>query len=99
MKPGVAPHVHSREEEGFYLLEGEITLLVADERIVATAGTFVNLPVGTPHLFKNESRHTAKLLISVVPAGPERMFLAFGVPVPQGAAAAPPPAKEEVERL
>ena len=52
---GPPPHVHSREEEGFYILEGEITFQVGDERIVATAGMFANMPVGTPHSFKNES--------------------------------------------
>ncbi len=34
------PHVHSREEEGFYVLEGEIAFTVNGERVVATAGTF-----------------------------------------------------------
>jgi quercetin dioxygenase-like cupin family protein len=96
---GPPPHVHSREEEGFYVLEGEITLQVGDGRIVATAGTFANLPVGTPHSFKNEGRRPAKLLISVAPAGLERMFFEFGVPVPQGATTAPPPAREEIEKL
>src|SRR5450755_3841521 len=49
---GPPPHVHSREGEGFYILEGEINLHVGDERIVAKAGTFANMPVGTPHSFK-----------------------------------------------
>src|ERR1700688_755680 len=52
---GPPPHVHSREEEGFYIIEGEITLQVAKERIVVTAGMFANMPVGMPHSFKNES--------------------------------------------
>jgi quercetin dioxygenase-like cupin family protein len=96
---GPPPHVHSREEEGFYVLEGEIILQVGDERIVATAGMFANMPVGTPHAFKNESRRPAKLLISVAPAGLEQMFFELGVPVPQGATTAPPPAQEEIEKL
>src|SRR3954465_5369925 len=48
---GPPPHVHHREEEGFYILEGEITFQIGDERIVAKAGTFANMPVGTPHGF------------------------------------------------
>src|ERR671937_350534 len=68
---GPPPHVHSREEEGFYVLEGEITFTVNGERVVATAGTFANVPVGTPHSFKNESSKPAKMLISVAPAGLE----------------------------
>src|SRR3954454_2610781 len=50
---GPPPHTHSREEEGFYVLEGEITFQVGDQRLVASAGTFANLPVGTRHSFKN----------------------------------------------
>ena len=87
------PHIHSREEESFYVLEGEITLQVGEERVVATVGTFANLPVGTPHSFKNESRRPAKLLTWVAPAGLEQMFFQFGVPVPQGATTAAPPTK------
>jgi hypothetical protein len=39
------------------------------------------------------------MLISVAPAGLERMFFESGVPVAQGATTASPPTKEEIERL
>src|SRR5947207_4189361 len=71
---GPPPHVHSREEEGFYVLEGEITLRVGEKTIIAGAGMFANLPVGTPHSFKNESALPARMLISIAPAGLEKMF-------------------------
>jgi hypothetical protein len=58
-------HIHSREEEGFSVLEGEITFLVGDKRLVARAGTFGNMPAGTLHTFKNESGKPARMLISV----------------------------------
>lgn len=96
---GPPPHVHSREEEGFYILEGEITFQIGDQRLVATAGMFANMPVGTPHAFKNESGKPAKMLISVAPAGLEKMFFEFGVLVAQGATTAPPPTKAEIEKL
>jgi quercetin dioxygenase-like cupin family protein len=96
---GPPPHVHSREEEGFYVLEGEITFTIDGKPLVATAGMFANMPVGTPHSFKNESNRAAKMLILVAPAGLEKMFFDFGVPVPQGATTAPPPTKEEIEML
>ena len=69
---GPPPHVHSREEEGFYVLEGEVTFLAGEERIVAGPGVFINMPVGTQHTFKNESGQPARMLISVAPAGLER---------------------------
>jgi mannose-6-phosphate isomerase-like protein (cupin superfamily) len=96
---GPPPHVHSREEEGFYILEGEITFQIGDQRLVATAGIFANMPVGTPHSFKNESKHPARMLISVAPAGLEKMFVECGVPVASGATTAPPPTQAEIEKL
>src|SRR5688572_18710709 len=96
---GPPPHVHSREEEGFYVLEGEITFTVNGETVVATAGTFANMPVGTLHSFKNESNKPAKMLISVAPAGLEQMFFEVGVPLADGAATAGPPTKDEIEKL
>ncbi len=96
---GPPPHVHRREEEGFYVLEGEITFFVGDQRLIASAGTFANMPVGTPHSFKNENDKPARMLISVAPAGLERMFFEVGVPVPAGATTAAPPTQEEIDRL
>jgi quercetin dioxygenase-like cupin family protein len=96
---GPPPHVHSREEEGFYVLEGEITFTVNGEKVIATAGTFANMPVGTPHSFRNESARPAKMLISVAPAGLERMFFEVGVPLAEGATTAAPPTKDEIEKL
>lgn len=96
---GPPPHVHSREEEGFYILEGEIKFTVNGERVVATAGTFANMPVGTPHSFKNESDKPARMLISVAPAGLEQMFFDVGVPLAEGATTAALPTKDEIEKL
>jgi quercetin dioxygenase-like cupin family protein len=96
---GPPPHVHSREEEGFYILEGEITFQIGDQRLVATVGTFANMPVGTPHSFKNEADRPARMLISVAPAGLEEMFFEFGVPLAEGATTASPPTMEEIEKL
>jgi mannose-6-phosphate isomerase-like protein (cupin superfamily) len=96
---GPPPHVHSREEEGFFVLEGEITFTIGEKRLVASAGMFANMPVGMPHSFKNESSKPAKMLISVAPAGLEQMFFEFGVRLPEGSTTALPPTKEEIEKL
>ena len=96
---GPPSHVHSREEEGFYIVEGEITLQVDDKQMIATAGMFANMPIGVPHSFKNESNKPAKMLIIVAPAGLEQMFFEVGVPVAEGSTAALPPTHEEIEKL
>lgn len=95
---GPPPHVHSREEESFYLLDGEITFMIDGERIVATTGTFANLPVGSLHSFQNFTDKTARMLISVAPAGLEKMFFEVGQPVQLGDQP-PPPSQAEIEKL
>ncbi|MEI8382023.1 MAG: cupin domain-containing protein [Planctomycetota bacterium] len=80
-------------------MEGEITFQIGEKRVVATAGMFANMPVGTPHSFKNESNKPAKMVISVAPAGVENMFFEFGVPLPEGSMTALLPTKEEIEKL
>ena len=96
---GPPPHVHSREEEGFYILEGEIAFTIDGKRVVATPGMFANMPVGTPHSFKNETNKPAKMLATVAPAGLEKMFMEIAVPLAEGATTALPPTKEDVEKL
>jgi quercetin dioxygenase-like cupin family protein len=51
--PGVGPglHVHDREEEQFYVLEGELTYRVGEETIRASVGDFIHIPRHTPHGF------------------------------------------------
>jgi quercetin dioxygenase-like cupin family protein len=96
---GPPPHVHSRENEGFYILEGEITFQIGEERVVATAGTFASMPIGMPHSFKNESNQIARMLITIAPAGLEAMFFGTGLVVPQGATTVQPATKEEIEKM
>jgi mannose-6-phosphate isomerase-like protein (cupin superfamily) len=96
---GPPPHVHSREVEGFYILEGEITITIDGERVVAKPGMFANMPIGTPHSFRNESGQPARMLISVAPAGLEKMFFEVGVLLAEGATTALPPTREEIDRL
>ncbi len=96
---GPPPHTHSREEEAFYVLEGQITFSVNGERLVATSGMFANMPVGSQHSFRNESNEVAKMLIMVAPAGLEQLFLEVGVPLPEGATTALPPTAQDIDRL
>ena len=95
---GPPPHVHSREEESFYVLEGEITFNVEGQQIVAAAGTFANMPIGSLHSFKNVTDKTARMIISVAPAGLEKMFFEVGAAVKLGETP-PPPTKAEIEKL
>ena len=71
---GPAPHIQTREEEAFYVLEGEVVFRADGERIVVQTGAYLNIPRDVPHYFKNESAATARMLIFFAPAGIEGMF-------------------------
>jgi quercetin dioxygenase-like cupin family protein len=95
---GPPPHIHSREDEAFYVLDGEVTFQLNDERFVATAGAFLNIAVGSLHCFKNETGKPARMLIWVTPAGLEKMFFEAGRPLAVGEEPASP-TKAEIELL
>ncbi len=75
---GPPPHVQTREEEAFYILEGEVTFYADGEQIDGTTGSWVNIPKGVRHNFRNETDTTARLLIFFAPAGIERAFREMG---------------------
>lgn len=92
-------HRHSREEECFYVLEGEITFQLDGERLVAGPGTFVHLPAGVAHGFRNETGRPARMLGQVVPAGLEKMFFEFGAPIADKNTPPPQPTPDDIARL
>ncbi len=73
-KGGEPPrHVHRREDEAFYVLEGEIVCYVGEEIHGAGPGTFVFLPRDVPHSFAVET-DAARVLVLVAPGGFEGFF-------------------------
>jgi len=95
---GPPPHTHSREEETFYVLAGEITFMVEGDTFTAGPGTFANLPLGSLHNFHNATDQPARMLISVTPAGFEQMLFEAGRVLKPGETASPP-TKEEIRKL
>jgi quercetin dioxygenase-like cupin family protein len=86
---GPPPHIHRREDETFYLVEGEIEFLLDDEIVNAGPGDFVNVPRGTVHRFLNTGTGTARMILTFTPAGMERFFEETLEPAPNGAHDAP----------
>lgn len=81
-KGGEPPlHVHSREDELFYVLDGEVLLQRGMSRIEAGPGTSVWLPRGVPHGFAVQTE-TARLLNQYTPAGLEKAHRSFAKPAP-----------------
>lgn len=66
-------HVHDREDEACYVLDGEITFYVGDKVISASAGTWLYLPRRIPHSLRIESDE-ARTLWLIVPGGFESFF-------------------------
>ncbi|MBY0491316.1 MAG: cupin domain-containing protein [Gemmatimonadaceae bacterium] len=77
-------HVHSREDEWFYVLDGELVFEVDGIRHVVTAGGSVYLRRGLPHRYQNFTDRDARLLIAVTPSGLDRFFEAMDAVTPPG---------------
>lgn len=71
---GPPPHIQTREEEGFFILEGTVTFWPDGEEVVAGPGTFLHVPRGVVHHFRNDGEVPARMLIWFAPAGIEEMF-------------------------
>ena len=67
------PHIHHREDETFYILEGEMTASVCGQTIKGTAGTVILLPGNVVHSFEIESEQM-RMLVLPTPAGGEGYF-------------------------
>jgi quercetin dioxygenase-like cupin family protein len=68
------PHIHHREDETFYILEGSLELRVGEVTYLAGPGDYLQVPRGTVHALRNVGEHTARALVTFVPAGLERFF-------------------------
>ena len=73
------PHVHSREDELFYVLEGEFDVYVGKEVFNGKIGECIFLPRFTPHAFVIRSPRL-RLLILFAPAGVEEAFRSMSSP-------------------
>lgn len=87
-------HLHPSFDEGFYVLDGELTFRVGDELVTGRQGTFAFAERGTPHTFANLSGEPARLLIICTPAGFERYFARVAA---ERAGEEPPPWAREPE--
>lgn len=92
------PHLHHREDEAFWVLEGDLEIMAGEQKFEAGAGSFVHLPRGIAHAYKNIGATPARFLTLMVPAGLERFFEEVGKP-PTDSHSPPPFEEEDVEKL
>src|SRR5919199_3385643 len=97
---GPPPHIHYQQEEAFYVLEGTFSFLSGDKTIEAEPGSFMWIPRGTLHTFKNTGAQNGRVLVtSTLPGSHERFFREVGVPVSDKASFEAPAGPPDMEKV
>jgi quercetin dioxygenase-like cupin family protein len=93
-------HVHRRDDEGFWILEGDVTFEVGDATIEAHAGDYAFGPRNIPHRY-TVGNDGCRMLFITVPGGLEDLIRDTGEPAPSRTAPPlpEPPDPAEMERL
>ncbi len=78
---GPPPHIHHREDESFYMIEGEYEFASGEETLRVGAGSLLYVPKGTLHAHKNVGEGEGKMLVAQTPGGLyEHFFEEVGKP-------------------
>lgn len=96
---GSPPHVHSREDESFYVLSGEVDFTIDGKKTRAVAGDVLFGPRGIPHEFTGASDTAARMICLASPGGFEKFFEAVGKRVTDISTPPAAPTDAEVQRL
>jgi quercetin dioxygenase-like cupin family protein len=98
-EPGFGPpaHVHHREDEAIYVVDGEFVVTIDGEDVAAGPGSLVHVAKGRVHTHRNVGPTPGRLVTVYVPAGFEQIFVDLGEPIADGAAG--PSAPFDPQRL
>ena len=96
--PGTATplHVHHKEAEAFYLLEGSMTYRAGKDVFRLEAGDFIYLPVDIPHAFRITGASAARFLALAVPGAVLDLYQEVGRPARERRLPEAPPGPEEI---
>jgi mannose-6-phosphate isomerase-like protein (cupin superfamily) len=89
-------HVHYREDEAFWILEGDVTITVGETTVECHAGDYAFGPRGIPHRF-TVGENGCRMLFILTPGGFEGLVREMGEPA--RARTLPPPAEPDMERV
>lgn len=92
------PHVHTREDESFYLLDGEINFIVGEQTYPAKKGHWMFLPRNIQHTFQVQTDH-AEVLVHLSPGGFENYFIEMSEPARELAIPPKPQGPPDIKRL
>jgi quercetin dioxygenase-like cupin family protein len=99
---GPPPHVHSSEDESFFMLEGTAIFQAGGQTIHGKPGDFIHIPRGTVHTFRNDASVPARALVIISPAGPtgmQQFFEEAFTPTTDRTASPPPITEELIKRM
>ncbi|HET7273166.1 MAG TPA: cupin domain-containing protein [Rubrobacter sp.] len=97
---GAPPHIHHRETEAYYVLDGEIEFLRGEHTVRASVGEFVFVPRDVVHGFTNVGLEPARFMGIVTPGGlHEKLLSGMGEPAKTETLPQPPEGPPDVERL
>lgn len=71
---GIPRHRHTREDESFWVLEGQVEFVVEDTTTMVEPGGVIYAPRGVAHSFRAVSATPTRMLVHISPAGLETMF-------------------------
>lgn len=71
---GIPPHIHTREDEIFRVIKGQIEIMVNGETTILKEGDLAFAPKNLPHAWKVVGTEKAKMITTAFPAGIEFMF-------------------------
>ena len=92
-KGGPPPHIHGREDEYFYILDGHFSFLLGDQIVEADPGSFQYVPKAILHTYQNIGTKPGKMLVIVRPVGFEGFWLEIGKRMELGTVPSPPDAE------
>ena len=76
---GPPRHVHHRDDEAYYILEGQYEIYRANEPPTKAApGSFIYFPKGVAHTYKNVGKGPGRMLVVNTRAGLERFVEEVG---------------------
>jgi len=97
---GAPPHIHHRETEAYYVLDGEVEFLKGEDTVRAGVGQFVFVPRGVVHAFTNAGQEPARFLGIVTPGGlHEKLLSSLGEQAKTETLPAPPEGPPDAERF
>jgi len=89
LAPGmvVPRHTHTREDEVYFVLAGELEVTVGEKTFVLRSGDTLLAPRDIPHQLRNSGNNTNHYLLVFSPSGFEEFIMATAVPAPENALA------------